>query len=115
MTAPQTRYVLAVRRTAPDGEPLVAVEVLAREAGLHPDLLLRLIALGALQPGGGTVGGPLFRRDAAAQLSRIVRLRRDLGLNYAGAILAGELMARIEELEHRLGSGQTRIDAQPRR
>jgi hypothetical protein len=29
------------------------------------------------------------------------RLRRDLGLNYAGAVLACELLARIQELESR--------------
>jgi hypothetical protein len=44
-------------------------------------------------------------RDAAAHLARIVRLRRDLGLNYAGAILAYELLERIERLE---GSQWTR-------
>jgi hypothetical protein len=32
----------------------------------------------------------------------MTRLRRDLGLNYAGAILACDLLARIEELEARL-------------
>ena len=31
-----------------------------------------------------------------------MRLRRDLGLNYAGAVLAGELLDRIEQLERRL-------------
>ncbi len=35
-------------------------------------------------------------------VARAVRLRRDLGLNYAGAVLACELLARIEELERRL-------------
>jgi hypothetical protein len=39
--------------------------------------------------------------DAAARLARIVRLRNDLGLNYAGAILACDLLARIELLEAR--------------
>jgi hypothetical protein len=45
----------------------------------------------------------LFRRSAALALRRAVRLRRDLGLNYAGAVLATELLARIDELERRLG------------
>jgi hypothetical protein len=99
MTAPQSRYVLAIRRTTSEGAPLVAMEVLAREAGLHPDLLQRLIALGALEPSGGTSRAPLFPRDAAARLARIARLRRDLGLNYAGAMLACDLLARIEALE----------------
>jgi hypothetical protein len=67
------------------------VQVLAREAGLHPEMVRRLDRLGALDG-----SSP---RDAAARLARIVRLRRDLGLNYAGAILACELLARIDELE----------------
>jgi hypothetical protein len=76
------------------GTELVLVNdgALARRAGLHPDLVRRLVSLGAVSPGDG---------DAAARLARISRLRRDLGLNYAGAILACELLARIEELEAR--------------
>jgi hypothetical protein len=72
---------------------VVAVEVLAQDAGLHPDLVRRLLRLGAVEP-----DAP----DAAARLARTVRLRRDLGLNYAGAILACDLLARIDELETRL-------------
>ncbi len=105
------RYVLAVRRTAPDGAPLVALEVLAREAGLHPELVRRLIALGALEPRGGSPDAPLFTRDAAARLARIARLRRDLGLNYAGAMLACDLLARIEALEDLL----SRYEPPPRK
>jgi chaperone modulatory protein CbpM len=71
---------------------LTDIELLAREAGLHPDLARRLVRLGAAE---------LAAPDAAAHLARVVRLRRDLGLNYAGAILADELLARIEELEAR--------------
>jgi hypothetical protein len=40
--------------------------------------------------------------DAAARLARCERLHRDLGVNYAGAILACQLLARIDELEARL-------------
>jgi hypothetical protein len=97
-----TRRVLAIRRVGPDGAPLVALEAVAREAGLHPELVRRLIVLGALEPHGGTTSAPLFPRDAAARLARLVRLRRDLGLNYAGAMLALDLLARIEALEDRL-------------
>jgi hypothetical protein len=106
-----SRRVLAIRRTGPDGSSLVALEVLAREAGLHPDLVRRLIALGGLEPSGGTTRAPLYPRDAAARLARISRLRRDLGLNYAGAMLACDLLARIEALEDRV----TRPDQQSRR
>jgi hypothetical protein len=80
----------------------VELEVLAREAGLHPELVRRLVRLGVLEPVGGTVAAPLFPRDAAARLARVVRLRRDLSLNLAGAVLAVQLLARIDELEERL-------------
>ena len=66
---------------------------LARKTGLHPDLVRRLIRSGAVDP---------FAWDAAPRLARLVRLRHDLGLNYAGAVLACDLLARIDELEARL-------------
>jgi hypothetical protein len=93
---------LAIFRAAPGDEELVELEVLAREAGLHPDLVRRLVALGLLEPRAGTRAAPLFPRDAAARLARAARLRRDLSLNYAGAILACDLLARIDELQARL-------------
>jgi hypothetical protein len=90
------------RRPGAVGSRPVEIEVLAREAGLHPDLVLRFVRLGLLEPLPGQRQTALFPRDAAAQLARAARLRRDLGLNYAGAVLASELLARIDELEERL-------------
>ncbi|MGO9487856.1 MAG: chaperone modulator CbpM [Solirubrobacteraceae bacterium] len=81
---------------------LVALEALAERTGLHPDVVRRLVRLGLLEPRGGTALAPLFRARDAALLMRALRLRGDLGLNYAGAVLACELLARIEELELRL-------------
>jgi hypothetical protein len=69
---------------------------------LHPEVVLRLTRLGLLEPEGGTAAAPLYRSQDAALLVRAVRLRGGLGLNYAGAVLASELLARIEELEQRL-------------
>jgi MerR HTH family regulatory protein len=101
--------VTAARPIAPPGARLVArgqgrisLNVLATQAGLHPDLVRRLVALGLVEPCGGTRAAPLFRRQDAALLNRALRLRRDLGLDYAGAVLACELLARIDELEARL-------------
>ena len=89
------------RRGPPGGTVTVELEVLAREAGLHPQLVRRLIRLGALETKGGTRASPRFPRDAAARLARVARLRRDLGLNWAGALLACDLLDRIAELEER--------------
>ena len=93
MAAPGATFGLRALRRAGPANP-VELEVLAREAGLHPDLVRRFVRLGLLEP------AP-FPRDAAARLARAGRLRRDLGLNYAGAVLACELLARIEALESR--------------
>jgi hypothetical protein len=71
---------------------LADVRVLARRSGLHPDLVRRLIAVDAVDP---------LDWGAAARLARLARLRRDLGLNVAGAALVCDLLARIEELEAR--------------
>jgi hypothetical protein len=69
---------------------LVDMVALARRAGLHPELVRRLVSLGAVEPGDW---------NAAARLAQITRLRRDLGVNYAGAILVSDLLQRIEDLE----------------
>ena len=45
---------------------------------------------------------PRFDPSSAARVARAERLRRDLGLNYAGAVLASELLDRISELKARL-------------
>jgi hypothetical protein len=71
--------------------------VLARASGLHPALVERLVSLGAIDQ-----EEPLSDDEAAARLARCVRLRRDLAVNWAGAILACQLLARIDELETRL-------------
>jgi hypothetical protein len=77
----------------------IETRVLAREAGVHPDLVRRFVALGLLEP------HPV---DAAARIARAARLRRDLGVNYAGAVLACELLARIDELQRRLSRYESR-------
>ncbi len=102
MTRPGSRALVAIQRIGPDGAPLVTLEAVAGQAGLHPEVVRKLIALGALEAGGGTSDRPLFPPDAAARLARVARLRYDLGLNYAGALLASDLLARIEALEELL-------------
>jgi hypothetical protein len=87
------------------GEGRISLNVLATQAGLHPDLVRRLVRLGLIEASGGTRVAPLFRRQDATLLNRALRLRRDLGLNYAGAVLACELLARIDELEAQLRAG----------
>jgi hypothetical protein len=71
-----------------------SLDALAQEAGVEPGLARGLVSFGLVREP--------FPPDAAAQMARAMRLRRDLGLNLAGAVLACELLARIDELETRL-------------
>jgi hypothetical protein len=98
-----TGTALAVVRVRGDR---LNIERLAREAGLHPDLVVRLIRVGALDDPAGS-NGDIRVAGAAARLARIARLRRDLGVNIAGAVLACQLLARIDELERRLERSET--------
>lgn len=106
-TATRTGTVTLVRRYPAKGAALIELDVLAREAGLHPDVVRRLEQLGLVESSGTP---PRYRRDAAARLAMAARLRRDLSLNYAGAVLASELLARIDELEERLSRYEPRGD-----
>jgi hypothetical protein len=103
----QTTALAPVRRSGTRG-PLVSLDAIARESGLHPDLVRRFIALGLVEPAGGTAAAPLFDTRGAAELARAARLRRDLGIGYAVAVLACELLARIEVLERQLTSLRAR-------
>jgi hypothetical protein len=85
--------------SAPRRPRRAEVEELAHDAGLHPDLVVRFLRLGLVDT---RPRPPVFGPDAADTLARAARLRRDLGLDYAGAVLACELLARIERLEQRL-------------
>jgi hypothetical protein len=69
------------------------LDALARAADMHPDLVARFVRLGLVDPAAA---------GAAARLAQAARLRRDLGVGYSGAVLACQLLARIEELEARL-------------
>ena len=105
MVATERMHALVVRRDRLDGVAVVGLEALARDAGMHPDLVRRFVALGLVEPVGGTAAGAagaVFPAGTAARLARAARLRQDLGLSYAGAVLACELLERIDELEARL-------------
>jgi DNA-binding transcriptional MerR regulator len=80
-------------------EQPVELVVIARRAGVRVTLVRRYVEFGLLEPCSATNQPPLFEPSCASRLARAERLRRDLGLNYAGAVLACELLDRIRELE----------------
>jgi MerR HTH family regulatory protein len=92
---------MSARRAPPPATAEAAVElaVVARRAGVRIALARRYIGFGLFDPCAGSTDAPLFEPDCAARLAKAERLRRDLGLNYAGAVLVCELLDRIAELE----------------
>jgi hypothetical protein len=99
---------MSARRTPPRAKVEAVVEqsvelgVVARQAGVRIAIARRYLAYGLFDPCAGTSEAPLFAPACAARLAKAERLRRDLDLNYAGAVLVCELLDRIGELEGRL-------------
>jgi DNA-binding transcriptional MerR regulator len=87
----------------PAEEP-VELEVLARLAGVRIVHVRRYLEFGLLVPEQprGPASIDRFEAASAGRIARAERLRRDLGLNYAGAVLVVELLERISELEARV-------------
>lgn len=90
----------------PAAEAPVELTVLARMAGVRTVHVRRYLEFGLVVPEEPrpTASAPATRFDPsnAARVARAERLRRDLNLNYAGAVLVVELLERISELEARL-------------
>ncbi len=84
-------------------EETVELTVVARRAGVKIVQVRRYLEFGLFEPHpAAEADPPRFDPRSAARVARAERLRRDLGLNYAGAVLACELLDRIKELEGHL-------------
>lgn len=80
-------------------EEPVELAVVARRAGVRIALARRYLEFGLFEPRPDPGGSPRYDPNSAERVARAERLRRDLGLNYAGAVLVCELLDRIRELE----------------
>ncbi len=84
-------------------EEAVELTLVARQAGVKIVHVRRYLQFGLFEPHpAATAESPRFDPSTAARVARAERLRQDLGLNYAGAVLVCELLDRISELEARL-------------
>lgn len=83
-------------------EEAVELTVVARRAGVKVMHVRRYLEFGLFDPHpAASADTPRFDPRSAARVARAERLRRDLGLNYAGAVLVCELLERISDLEAR--------------
>jgi hypothetical protein len=82
-------------------EPLT-FDVVAETVGARRTLVARLVQQGLIETVDSESDEPLLPRRAVVQLRRMQRLRRDLGVNFAGAAVILDLVARIEQLNRDL-------------
>lgn len=83
-------------------QSLLPIEELARAAGLHIGLIEQLVEYGVIEPAPGSASQTLFPVAAIDRLRCAVRLRRDLGVNLAGAAVIVEMRERLRTLRTEL-------------
>lgn len=74
-------------------------DALARQAGVHPELVVRFVSLGLLDPVRSLSGELHFEQRDVVRVLKVQRLRTALGLNYAALGLVLDLLDRIAALE----------------
>ena len=77
---------------------------MARTVGTRRSLVVRLAQQGLIETVArdAVTDEPLVPRRVVIQLRRMQRLRRDLGVNFAGAAVILDLVGRIEQLNREL-------------
>ena len=84
----------------------VTFDVVAESLGTRRSLIVRLAERGLIDTVDADAAEPLLRRRVVIQLRRMQRLRRDLGVNFAGAAVILDLVHRIEQLNRELAEMQ---------
>ena len=82
--------------------PRLSLDGFAGSAGLHPELVRRLVTLGLLPATRDGAGALWFTRAELVTVARIQRLRTGLSLNWAAIGLVLDLLDRIDVLERDL-------------
>ena len=89
-------------------EPLT-FDVVAETVGTRRSLIARLVQKGLIETLDSGTEEPMVPRRAVVQLRRMQRLRRDLGVNFAGAAIILDLVGRIEQLNRELAEMHRRL------
>ena len=89
-------------------EPLT-FDVVAETVGARRSLIVRLVQKGLIETLDSGTEEPMVPRRAVVQLRRMQRLRRDLGVNFAGAAIILDLVGRIEQLNRELAEMHRRL------
>jgi hypothetical protein len=89
-------------------EPLT-FDVVAATVGAKRSLVVTLVQQGLIETVDSGADEPLLPRRAVVRIRRMQRLRRDLGVNFAGAAVILDLVGRIEQLNRELAEVQRQL------
>lgn len=89
-------------------EPLT-VDVIATIVGTKRSLVVRLAQQGLIETVESEADEPLVPRRAVVRIRRMQRLRRDLGVNFAGAAIILDLTRRLEQMNRELAEMQRQL------
>jgi DNA-binding transcriptional MerR regulator len=82
--------------------PRLSIDDLARAVSMSPDRIAKFVGVGFIEPCTKTRSAFLFSASSLDRLRRILRLRRDLGVNIAGAAVISDMRERIVSLQAEL-------------
>jgi chaperone modulatory protein CbpM len=85
-----------------DRETIFTMTELCRACGVGAEFIEALVDEGILEPAGRHGRHWCFPAGSLQRTRITLHLQRDLGVNFAGAALAMDLLERIEKLEARL-------------
>ena len=105
----ESKYLI-VRVKKSSGSSYLSMTEVAYRCGVHPDLIDRFVRLGLIDfVESDTDGEALFQSDVISMVRKILRLRNELGVNYAGIGVILDLTSRIEVLERHILELESKI------
>jgi len=87
----------------------ITFDVVAATVGAKRSLVVRLVQQGLVETVDSGADEPLLPRRAVVRIRHMQRLRRDLGVNFAGAAVILDLVGRIEQLNRELAEVQRQL------
>ena len=100
-------YSIMVKRKEPEGTFRLSLNEIATQSRVHPEMIARFVRLGLIDPVVSLTenedpGEWIFPAETVGRIRRILRLRYELGVNFAGIGVLLDLLSRLEKLESRL-------------
>ena len=93
---------ISIRGTIVEADTAFSLGELCRACAVSAEDVIRLVEEGVIEPRGREPRAWRFEAVCVRRVSRAQRLRRDLGLNLAGAALAVDLLEELDRLRTRL-------------